>query len=109
MNDIIINDLYNIRNDLDQVENYVNNVKDKIITDSLIQTREHLYEIYNDRLDFSVYSGEYYEGLAETVKRMKNSDLAIVRLSVIDGSRRSCFIFSSEDFRVILGIIFYDN
>ncbi|WP_353145116.1 hypothetical protein [Chryseobacterium sp.] len=111
MNDLIIFDLYNIRNYLDQVKSYVDNIKEKdeIFDFSFIKTREHLYEIYNDRLDFSVYSGKYFEGLGEVVKRMKNSELKNVRLSAIEGDMKSCSIFSSEDFSIILGIIFYDN
>ncbi|MDR6528468.1 hypothetical protein [Chryseobacterium rhizosphaerae] len=109
-NDLIINNLYNIRNYLDQVVSYVGQIKDqKDILDSFVQTREHLYDIYNDRLDFSIYQGNYFEGLAETVKRMKYSDLQNVKLSVIDGDKKSCSIFSSEDYSIILGIIFYDN
>ncbi|ASK32523.1 hypothetical protein CEY12_21615 [Chryseobacterium sp. T16E-39] len=111
MNDNIINELYSIRNFLDQVKDYVNLIKDKkdIFELSFVQTREHLFEIYNDRLDFSAYSKEYYEGLAETVKRMKNSPLKNVKLSVVEGDNKSCSIFSSEDFSIILGTIFYDN
>ncbi|WP_333597396.1 hypothetical protein [Chryseobacterium flavum] len=110
MNDIIINELFEIRNYLDQAASYLKKLRSNSFTlDSFVQTKEHLYEIYNDRLDFSFYSGEYYEGLAEVVKRMKYSDLKNVRLSVIDGDKKSCFIFSSEDYSIILGIIFYDN
>ncbi|PKF73278.1 hypothetical protein [Chryseobacterium sp. PMSZPI] len=111
MNDLIINDLYEIRNYLDQVVNYIKRIKDQkdIFSSSFSQTREHLYEIYNDRFDYSIYSGNYFEGLPEVVKRMKYSDLKNVKLSVIDGDKKSCFIFSSEDFTVILGMIFYDN
>ncbi|AKK71848.1 hypothetical protein [Chryseobacterium gallinarum] len=111
MNDLIIDDLYEIRNYLDQVVDYIKKIKDQkdIFSSSFPETKEHLYEIYNDRLDFSVYQGKYFEGLAETVKRMKHSNLKNVLLSVIDGDKRSCFIFSSEDYSTILGIIFYDN
>lgn len=110
-NDLIINDLYEIRNYLDQVIEYIKNIKDQknIFSSAFLETRQHLYDIYNDRLDLGVYLGNYYEGHGEVVKRMKNSDLENVRLSVIDGEKRSCFIFSSEDYSVILGIIFYDN
>ncbi|CAM3148949.1 hypothetical protein DRF59_20010 [Chryseobacterium flavum] len=111
MNDLIINDLYEIRNYLDQVVDYVKKIKDQksLFASSYAETREHLYEIYSDRLDYSIYQGKYFEGLAEVVKRMKYSDLKNVRLSVIDGDKKSCFIFSSEDYNIILGIIFYDN
>lgn len=111
MNDKIINDLYEIRNYLDQVIGYIKKIKDQkdIFNICFVQTRQHLYDIYNDRLDLGVYLGNYYEGHGEVVKRMKNSDLENVRLSVIDGEKRSCSIFSSEDYSVILGMIFYDN
>ncbi|AZB11344.1 hypothetical protein EG344_22155 [Chryseobacterium sp. G0162] len=111
MNDIIINELFEIRNFLELVKDYVNKIKGQkdIFKFTFVQTREHLYEIYNDRLDFSIYSGEYYEGLTEVVKRMKYSDLNNVKLSSIEGFEKSCSIFSSEDYSVILGIIFYDN
>lgn len=109
MNDRIINDLYEIRNYLDQVESYINNIKDKLIIDSFVQTRQHLYDIYNDRLDYSILTKNYFDGHGEVVKRMKNSDLENVRLSVIDGQKKSCSIFSNEDYSIILGIIFYDN
>lgn len=111
MNDIIINDLYEIRNNLDQITDYVKKIKDQkyLFNFAFSETRQHLYDIYNDRLDLGVYLGNYYEGHGEVVKRMKNSDLENVRLSIIDGEKRSCSIFSSEDYSVILGIIFYDN
>lgn len=109
MNDLIINDLYEIRNYLDQVIDYIKKIKDKLLEDSFIQTRQHLYEIYNDRFEYSIYSGRYFEGLPEVVKRMNYSDLKNVRLSAIDGAKKSCFIFSSEDYSIILGMIFYDN
>ncbi|CAH0293561.1 hypothetical protein SRABI04_04417 [Chryseobacterium sp. Bi04] len=111
MNNLIINNLYNIRNYLDQVVSYVGQIKDQkdIFSTSFVASREHLYEIYNDRFNFSIYQGNYFEGLAETVKRMKYSDLQNVKLSVIDGDKKSCSIFSSEDYSIILGIIFYDN
>ncbi|AKK71849.1 hypothetical protein OK18_03625 [Chryseobacterium gallinarum] len=110
MNDNIINELYDIRNYLDQIESFLKKLKSRGITlDSFVQTREHLYEIYNDRLDLSIYQGHYFEGLGEVVKRMKNSVLNDIRLSYIDGDKRSCSIFSSEDYSTILGIIFYDN
>ncbi|WP_370899836.1 hypothetical protein [Chryseobacterium gossypii] len=109
--DKIINELFEIRNYLDLVRDYVNKIKDQkdVFNISFTQTRQHLYEIYHDRFDFSIHSGEYYEGLPEVVKRMKYSDLENVRLSVIDGEKKSCSIFSSEDYNIILGMIFYDN
>lgn len=111
MNDVIVNDLYEIRNYLDQVIDYIKNIKDQkeIFSSAFSETREHLYEIYNDRFEYSIYSGNYFEGLPEVVKRMKYSDLKNVRLSAIDGAKKSCFIFSSEDYSIILGMIFYDN
>jgi|GEM_PF-1855684 len=111
MKDKIINDLYDIRNYLDQVVDYINKIKDQkdLFDSSFAETREHLYEIYNDRFDFSIYSGKYFEGLPEVVKRMKYSNLKNVKLSCIDGEKKSCYIFSSEDFDLILGMIFYDN
>lgn len=109
MKDKIIQELYDIRNYLDQVESYINNIKGKIIEDTFVQTREHLYNIYNDRLGLEGYLGNYFEGHVEVVKKMKNSNLENVRLSYIDGEKTSCSIFSSEDYNIILGIIFYDN
>lgn len=111
MNDLIINDLYEIRNYLDQVVDYFKKIKDQkdIFNVCFVQTRQHLYDIYNDRLDLGVYLSNYFEGHGEVVKRMKNSDLENVRLSVIDGEKKSCSIFSSEDYSIILGMIFYDN
>lgn len=109
MNDKIINDLYDIRYYLDQVESYISNIKDELLKDSFVQTRQHLYDIYNDRLDYSIHTNNYFDGHGEVVKRMKNSDLENVRLSIIDGEKRSCSIFSSEDYSIILGMIFYDN
>lgn len=111
MNDTIIDNFYKIRDYLDQVKDYVNEIKEQknIFDSSFTKPREHLYDIYSDRLDFSIYSGEYYEGLAEVLKRMKYSDLKNVRLSCIDGEKKSCFIFSSENFDIILGLIFYNN
>lgn len=109
MNDKIIDELYNIRNNLEQLGLYLNNIKENIFTASFVQTRQHLYDIYNDRLDSSIHLSDSYEGHREVVKRMKNSDLENVRLSVIDGEKKSCSIFSSEDYSIILGMIFYDN
>ncbi|WP_345989861.1 hypothetical protein AAEU33_19845 [Chryseobacterium sp. Chry.R1] len=109
MSDKIIDDLYSIRDHLDQVQSYINKIKNNLIMDSFVQTRQHLYDIYNDRLDLSNYTKNYFDGHKEVVTRMKNSDLQNVRLSVIDGDKRSCSIFSSEDFSTILGVIFYDN
>ena len=110
MNDTIINELYDIRNYLDQIVSYLKKLKSNATTlDSFVQTKEHLYEIYNDRLDLSVYQGNYFEGLSEVVERMKSSELNNIRLSYIDGDKRSCSIFSSEDYNIVLGIIFYDN
>lgn len=111
MNDLIINDLYEIRNYLDQVIDYVKKIKDQKDTFNVcfVQTRQHLYDIYNDRLDSSIHLSDSFEGHREVVKRMKNSDLENVRLSVIDGEKKSCAIFSSEDYNIILGMIFYDN
>jgi len=111
MNDLLINDVYEIRNYSDQVIEYVKKIKDQkdIFSSSFSQTRQHLYDIYNDRLDLGVILGNYFEGHREVIKRMKNSDLESVRLSVIDGDKRSCFIFSSEDYNTVLGMIFYDN
>ncbi|WP_123911425.1 hypothetical protein [Chryseobacterium sp. G0162] len=77
--------------------------------DSFVQTREHLYHIYNDRLGLGVHLDNSFEGHCEVVKKMKNSNLKNVRLSYIDGEKKSCSIFSSEDYSIILGIIFYDN
>ncbi|NML56721.1 hypothetical protein [Chryseobacterium cheonjiense] len=111
MNDKIINDLYEIRDHLNQVENYINRIRTikNIFTTTFIQTRQHLYDIYNDRLDLSIQTKNYFDGHREVVKKMKKSDLKNIRLSVIDGERKSCSIFSSEDYNIILGIIFYDN
>jgi hypothetical protein len=111
MNDLIINDLYEIRNYLDQVIDYVKKIKDQkdIFSFAFSETRQHLYDIYNDRLGSGIHLSDSYEGHREVVKRMKNSDLENVRLSGIDGEKRSCSIFSSEDYSVILGMIFYDN
>lgn len=111
MNDKIINDLYDIRYYLDQVVDYMKIIKDKkdTFTLSFVQTRQHLYDIYNDRLDYSIHTNNYFDGHGEVVKKMKNSDLENVRLSVIDGEKRSCSIFSSEDYSIVLGMIFYDN
>ncbi|WP_426479368.1 hypothetical protein ACP3T3_07935 [Chryseobacterium sp. CBSDS_008] len=110
MNDTIINELYDIRNYLDQIVSYLKKLRSNSITlDSFVQTKEHLYEIYNDRLDLSIYQGNHFEGLGEVVKRMKNTELNNIRLSYIDGDKRSCSIFSSDDYSIILGIIFYDN
>ncbi|MCQ9634069.1 hypothetical protein MP477_03770 [Chryseobacterium sp. WG23] len=109
MEDIIINEIYNLKDDI-QLKDYLNSLKSKkSILDSFVQTREHLYDIYNDRLDFSIYRGDYFEGLAEVVAEMKNSDLENIRLSYIEGNKKGCSIFSSEDYSIILGIIFYDN
>lgn len=111
MNDSIINDLFGIKNYLNQVVDYVKENKDQknIFKTSFVETRQHLYDIYNDRLGMSFYLGNHFEGHREVVEKMRNSDVENVRLSVIDGDKRSCSIFSSEDFSVILGIIFYDN
>ncbi|WP_343608400.1 hypothetical protein [Chryseobacterium oranimense] len=109
MNEKIIYELYDIRNNLEQLGLYLNNIKENIFTTSFVQTRQHLYDIYNDRLDSSIHLSDSYEGHRELVKRMKNSDLENVRLSVIDGEKKSCSIFSSEDYSIILGMIFYDN
>ncbi|WP_449387127.1 hypothetical protein [Chryseobacterium lineare] len=111
MNDKIINDLYEIRNNLDQVKSYIDKIKTKkeIFTTNFIQTRQHLYEIYNDRLDLSIYTKNHFKGHAEVVKQMQESDLENIQLSVIDGEKKSCSIFSNEDFSIIIGIIFYDN
>lgn len=106
-----MNDLYEIRNYLDQAIDYIKKIKDQkeIFSSAFSETRQHLYDIYNNRLDLGVYLGNYFEGHGEVVKRMKNSDLENVRLSVIDGEKKSCSIFSSEDYSIILGMIFYDN
>ncbi|MCQ9638182.1 hypothetical protein MP478_02185 [Chryseobacterium sp. WG14] len=109
MEDIIITKIYKLKDDK-QLKDYLNSLKSKkSILDSFVQAREHLYDIYNDRLDFSIYRGDHFEGLAEVVEEMKNSDLENIRLSYIDGNKKSCSIFSSEDYSIILGIIFYDN
>ncbi|WP_426278407.1 hypothetical protein ACN9MN_03575 [Chryseobacterium sp. S-02] len=111
MNDSMVNDLFEIKNDLNQVVDYVKNMKDKknIFNTSFVETRQHLYDIYNDRLGMSFYLGNHFEGHREVVERMRNSDLENVRLSLIDGEKKSCSIFSSEDYSIILGMIFYDN
>lgn len=109
MSDTIINELYSIRDHLDQVKSYINKIKNSVIMDSFVQKRQHLYDIYYDRLDLNNYKKNYFDGHVEVVKRMKNSDLENVKLSVIDGEKKSCSIFSSEDFNIILGMIFYDN
>ncbi|SHH36049.1 hypothetical protein SAMN05421866_2711 [Chryseobacterium oranimense] len=111
MNGLIINDLYEIRNHLDQVIDYVKKIKDQkdIFNSAFSETRQHLFDIYNDRLDSSIHLSDSYEGHREVVERLENSDLENVRLSVIDGEEKSCSIFSSEDYSIILGMIFYDN
>lgn len=111
MNDKIINDLYDIRYYLDQVVDYIKQIKGQkdVFNISFVETRQHLYDIYNDRLDYSIHTRNYFDGHGEVVKRMKKSDLENVRLSVIDGEKKSCSIFSSEDYSIILGMIFYDN
>jgi hypothetical protein len=110
-NDIIIYDLNTIKNSLIQVKDYVELIKNKGLTFEVnfVQTREHLYDIYNDRLNFSIHQGTYFEGLKETVEEMKNSELKNVRLSSIEGEKTSCSIFSSEDYSIILGVVFYNN
>lgn len=111
MNDAIVNDLYEIRNYPDQVTDYVKKIKDPkdIFSVCFVQTRQHLYDIYNDRLDLGAYLDNCYEGHEKVVEQMKDSDLHNVRLSYIEGEKKSCSIFSSEDYSIILGIIFYDN
>lgn len=109
MNDKIIEELYDIRNNLEQIRLYLNKIKEKLLIESFVQTKWHLYDIYNDRLKMSFYQGTYFEGHREVVERLENSDLENVRLSIIDGDKRSCSIFSSEDFQIIIGIIFYNN
>lgn len=88
-NDIIINDLYEIRNYLDQVTDYVKKIKGQkdLFKFAFSETRQHLYDIYNDRLDSSIHLSDSFEGHREVVKRMKNSNLENVKLSVIDGRK----------------------
>ncbi|UKB84842.1 hypothetical protein LF887_04175 [Chryseobacterium sp. MEBOG06] len=110
MNDLIVNEIYNIKDNKELIKDYINKLISKEnIFDSFVQSRQHLFEIYNDRLDFSIYKGNHFEGLEEVVEEMRYSGLKNIRLSYIDGTKRSCSIFSSDDYKVILGIIFYNN
>lgn len=110
MSDKIINDLYKIKSYPDEIAarvlSIVQNNDSKF---SEVTNKEHLFEIYSDRLEFSTYTGEFFEGLKEVVEKMKKSDLENIRLTYIDVQKRSCSVFSSEDYNIILGIIFYDN
>ena len=110
MNDKMINDLYSMKNYLDRIATHiVNIIRDNKYKFSEVTDKEHLFEIYNDRLNFSFHTGEFFEGLKEVVEKMKNSDLNDIRLTYIDGEKKSCSIISSEDYSIILGIIFYNN
>ncbi|WP_147320814.1 hypothetical protein [Hymenobacter lapidiphilus] len=77
---------------------------------NFVMPRLHMYDVYSTRLDLSrKVTGDWYEGLAETVQSLEESQLTEVRLIETELAEGDCILFTDPAIDKVLGVIYFNE
>ena len=70
-------------------------------------TQEHILDIYNIRLQNIKQQGKSISGLYELVKNLKDTQIDIIKTTILTDNNEKIAIFSDKYYKQLIGIIFF--